>query len=292
MNLAKKTNRPFQEVLAYYGIERFLYRLGGSDFENKFVLKGALMLQVWSQDMARATRDIDFLGLMRNDLDEIARVLKLICQTRVDIDDGLIFAVDSIKVARIQERAGYEGVRASLIGYLGTAMIPIQVDIGFGDPVVPGPAKISYPSMLDMPAPKITGYPRESAIAEKVHAMVRFQILNSRMKDFYDLWLLAQVFDFEGEVLFSAIKRTFNVKDTDLDFDMAGLLKALKSDPGKGTQWEAFLQRIRVAVDPPEFPKVIAAINNFLVPLVTNFQQDGPANLRWKAPGPWIRKKS
>ncbi len=210
--LAKKTDRPFNEVLVYYGIERFLYRLGRSEFEKKFVLKGALMIQVWSQEMARATQDVDFLGRMKNDLDGIARALKIVCETPPEVDDGLRFSSESIKLERIQEQEGYEGVRAFLVAHLGQARIPIQIDIGFGDPVVPSPSRVEYPTLLDFPAPKITGYPRESAIAEKVQAMIRFKILNSRMKDFYDIWLLARSFDFDGDVLFTAIKLVYRRK--------------------------------------------------------------------------------
>lgn len=250
------------------------------------------MIQVWSHEMARATHDVDFLSRMKNDLDGIARALKIICETAPEIDDGLHFSSDTIRLERIQEQEGYEGVRAFLIAQLAQAKIPIQIDIGFGDPVVPPPSNINYPTLLDFPAPKITGYPRESAIAEKIHAMVRFGVLNSRMKDFYDIWLLARSFEFDGDVLHTAIKKTFVANETDLNSDIDDLLKNLKSDSEKQKQWSAFLRRIRVTVTPPRFSNVISSIEKFLLPLLENHSGQKPRSLRWKAAGPWKARRS
>lgn len=191
---------------------------------------------------------------------------------------------------RIQEQEGYDGVRIRLQATLGNAKIPIQIDIGFGDPVVPAPKIIDYPALLDFPHPQIVGYPKESAIAEKIHAMIRFQMLNSRMKDFYDVWLLARNFDFEGKLLFSAIDQTFTANDADLNFDIADLIANLKNDDEKQRQWRAFTKRVRLVIEPPKFSIVVKDIETFLLPMFTNYRSKKPVPLSWNAPGPWKKR--
>lgn len=187
LNKARETSRPFNEVLQLYACERFIFRLSRSPFAERFILKGALIFSTWSGPASRPTMDIDLLGKLNNDLEVITETMKSISVIAVE-DDGLIFHAETVTAARIVEIANYEGVRVRIQGNLGNARVSIQIDIGFGDVVIPGPRRVKYPTILDFPAPEINGYTMESTIAEKCHAMMRLGVLNSRMKDFYDIW--------------------------------------------------------------------------------------------------------
>jgi predicted nucleotidyltransferase component of viral defense system len=183
--MARETSRPFNELLQYFAMERFLYRLSKSRYADNFVLKGALMLTVWEAPLTRPTMDIDLLGRIDNSIETIADLTREICRQEVELD-GIDFDAATVEPERIAEDADYEGIRVRFRGSLDTARIVIQLDIGFGDTVIPSPEPVSYPTLLDLPAPHIRGYSRESTIAEKFEAMVKLGILNSRMKDFYD----------------------------------------------------------------------------------------------------------
>ncbi|MHB1357321.1 MAG: nucleotidyl transferase AbiEii/AbiGii toxin family protein, partial [Anaerolineae bacterium] len=188
LNYAKAQGRPFNEVLQYYGMQRFLYRVGQSRFKERFILKGALMLVAWQSPVTRPTRDIDLLGRLDNEPAVIVAAIQEMCSQAMP-EDGLHFDAESVKGERIIEGTSYSGVRVHLVAYLGRARIPIQVDIGFGDLLVPGPTWVSLPTVLDIPPAELWGYSRESAVAEKVQAMVLLGEINSRLKDFYDIWL-------------------------------------------------------------------------------------------------------
>jgi len=190
LNHARETGRPFNELLQYFAMERFLYRLSKSPYVDNFVLKGALMLTVWEAPLSRPTMDIDLLGLIDNSIEDIVAVTKNICTQEVE-PDGITFEPSGIEGERITEDADYGGVRVRFRGSLGTAHITMQLDIGFGDMVIPAADSLEYPTILDLPAPKLRGYTKESTIAEKFEAMVKLGILNSRMKDFFDIWLLS-----------------------------------------------------------------------------------------------------
>jgi hypothetical protein len=176
-NKAKETKRPFQEVLQHYGLERFLYRLASSQHDGRFVLKGALLLRAWGAPVSRPTRDIDFLGYVQNDIGVVETIMREVCDASVE-DDGLVFEGASVKGQRIKEDAEYHGVRITFTGLLDRARIPMQLDIGFGDVVHPEPEQRDYPTLLDLPAPRLRMYPRESVIAEKFEAMVQLGTRN------------------------------------------------------------------------------------------------------------------
>ena len=189
-NEAKESRRPFQEVLQYFGLERFLYRVSQSQHCNRFLLKGALMLRVWGAPGSRPTRDIDFLGYVDNEIEVIETIVREVCTIEVE-DDGVRFDSTTVAGERIKEGADYEGVRIKFVGFLDNARIAMQLDVGFGDVVHPEAEENYYPTVLDFPAPRLRTYPRESVVAEKFQAMVFLGTLNSRMKDFFDIWLLA-----------------------------------------------------------------------------------------------------
>ena len=215
LNKAHDNNRPFNEILQYYAIERFLYRISQSSYSDQFILKGALMFLAWGVSVYRPTRDIDFLGFTTNELDAVARIIQEICVQEVE-PDGLAFDRSTVQSERIKEDADYEGVRVNLTGYLGKAKIPLQIDIGFADVVSPAPIMLKYPTILQMPVPHLRGYPPESVVAEKLQALVFLGSVNSRMKDFYDLWVLAEQFEFDGRILQQAIINTFQRRNTAL----------------------------------------------------------------------------
>jgi len=192
LNKAKDSNHPFNEILQYFTIERFIYRLSKSPHAEKFILKGALMFIAWNTSLSRPTKDIDLLGRINNSVEEIVSVVTDVCEQDVE-SDGISFDTDTISAMRITEDTDYEGVRVRVQGTLGTIRLSLQIDTGFGDVIVPKASKIVYPTILDFPAPKLKGYSMESTIAEKFQAMVKLGILNSRMKDFYDVWLLCQL---------------------------------------------------------------------------------------------------
>ena len=214
-NVSKESGRSFNDLVQYYALERWLYRLSQSGHENLFILKGALMLVAWRAPILRATRDIDLLARTSNDLDGIKRIIAEICRTDVP-EDGVLFDPESVTTTRIAEDADYEGVRATFTGILATTRLSMQIDMGFSDVITPGPVGISYPTILDYPAPVLRAYNRETAIAEKFEAMVSLGRLNSRMKDFFDVWLLASISDFSGADLSQAILAAFRKRGTEL----------------------------------------------------------------------------
>ena len=188
LNKARESSRTFNELLQHFAIERFIYRLSKSPHADRFVLKGALMLWAWSGPMSRPTMDIDLLGTIENSLEVITAIMKNVCVMAVEMD-GLFFNASTVTAARITEDADYKGVRIRLLGNLGNARVSLQIDIGFGDVIIPGHCKVAYPSLLDFPSPELNGYTMESTIAEKFQAMVKLGTLNSRMKDFYDIYI-------------------------------------------------------------------------------------------------------
>ena len=267
-------------------MERFLYRLSKSHYADNFVLKGALMLTVWKAPLSRPTIDIDLLGRIDNNIETIVEVTREICRQEVE-PDGIAFDVTSIEAGRIAEDADYEGIRVRFRGSLGTAQIVMQLDIGFGDVVVPSPEPTNYPTILDLPAPQLRGYSRESTIAEKLEAMVKLGILNSRMKDFFDIWLMLRQFDFEGPTLAEAISKTFSTRGTNIQSEPIALTKTFAEDTAKAAQWRGFIRKNRLTDVPQNFPEVITAIAAFLGPIVKTLAGSHSFKGIWKASGPW-----
>jgi Nucleotidyl transferase AbiEii toxin, Type IV TA system len=208
LNQSRAQGRPFQELLQYFAMERFLYRLSKSASSERFILKGALLLTAWRAPQSRPTMDIDLAGRTNNELDHIAELVGTVCEVVAE-PDGVEFNRASIEVGRIKEDADYEGVRVRFHATLAKARIPMQIDIGFGDVIVPGPTEVEFPTLLDFPAPILRAYPKETVIAEKLEALTKLGLLNSRMKDYNDLALLSRMYSFEGQNLIAAIAATF-----------------------------------------------------------------------------------
>ena len=285
-NRARETNRPFQEVLQYYAMERFLYRLSRSPYRDKFILKGALMLRVWKAPIARPTKDVDLLGHFPNSIETLVQLFSEVCSNQSE-PDGMVFDSETITGKAIKEDADYQGVRIRFLGFLENARIHMQIDIAFGDAVVPEPLEIVYPTLLDLPAPRLRGYRRESAIAEKFHAMVSFGTLNTRLKDFYDIWLLARQFDYDGATLASAVQKTFDNRATEIEPSPETLTPEFAKTESARRNWTAFLRRGKLTLVSPSFEVVASSILNFLQPVACAVQKNEPFDLHWQAPGPW-----
>jgi predicted nucleotidyltransferase component of viral defense system len=284
LNRAKNDKRPFNEILQYYAMERFLYRLSQSEHADRFILKGALMLRAWRSPEFRPTMDIDMLGITSNEEARIVVQIRDVMAADV-APDGLTFDPDSIQSERITEDADYEGIRIRFCGSLDTARVNMQVDIGFGDIIYPGPEESELPVMLDPPAPRLLCYSRESVIAEKFEAMVKLGILNSRMKDFYDIWLLSRQFDFDGMKLAEAIRLTFERRGTSIAQRVEAFEKSFIDT--KQVQWSAFHKRLQQDHAPRAFSEVVSVVEDFLAPLTSLIAQGSNQPLKWSAPGPW-----
>jgi predicted nucleotidyltransferase component of viral defense system len=284
LNRSKKDRRPFNELLQYYAMERFLYRLSQSEYAKRFILKGGLMLRVWNSPEIRPTMDIDMLAKTSNDAGKLkAQVEEMLS---VDVEpDGLIFSQESIQTELIAEDANYQGVRIRFRGNLGSARINVQLDIGFSDVVYPPPIESAVPTMLDFAAPVLLCYCRESSIAEKFEAMVKLGIVNSRMKDFYDIWLLSRQFDFNGSVLSRAVELTFENRRTDLPENIEAFQDAFISE--KQIQWTAFCRRLEQEHLPTLFSEVVLQIKRFLEPVADAVRADNLFDMNWVAADGW-----
>ncbi|QDU80637.1 hypothetical protein Pla110_23680 [Polystyrenella longa] len=283
LNISRERKQRFNELLLRYALERWLYRLSQSRYSEKFVLKGAMMLTAWQIPTTRPTRDIDMLAQISNDLDAVLGVIIEINQTETE-PDGLIFDTENIITERIAEDALYEGVRARFRGNLDSARLDMQIDIGFSDIVTPGPVDMTFPTILDQPAPQLNAYNPETAIAEKFEAMVKLGELNSRMKDFYDIWALSQFHSFTKSLLDKAVRSTFRRRDTELDTNASCFSKEYGTSENKQKQWQAFLKRSQLnEVAPANFEDVWKATIKFLEPII-HPQED---ELKWEAGGPW-----
>jgi len=287
LNHARAEGRPFNEVLQYFALERFLYRLGRSPYRRQFVLKGALMFTAWQSPFSRPTRDIDLLGYLDNSVERAVSAIQAVCQEPVP-GDGLRFDAESVAGERTIEAANYEGVRVRFLAYLGNARIPMQIDIGFGDAVVPGPSLVRLPSILDFPPPELQGYSRESIIAEKLQAMVYLGAINSRMKDFYDIWLLATCFDFEGTILARAISETFHRRRTAFPTAPVAFSDTFAQDREKQAQWVAFIRRHHIGDSPTTLHEAVQLIAAFLQPAIHALSAGQPFSRHGPPGGPWI----
>jgi len=283
---AKQSGKPFQEVVQYFAMERFLYRLSKSSHVERFVLKGGLMLSAWKAPQSRPTKDMDFLARLSNEPDSIVAVIREICDVP-DETDGLRFDSSSLEAKVIKEDADYEGVRVTFLAYLQNARVHMQIDLGFGDVVIPEPVKISYPTILGHDAPEIHGYPRETTIAEKFEALVKLGLLNSRIRDFFDLWMLSQQFEFDGQTLARAIRETFANRGTEIDIDPVALKPEFASDATKQSQWNGFCRKSRIDFAPARLQEVCDAISQFLLPVAKALRNNQRFDQLWTPAGPW-----
>lgn len=283
-NLARERKEEFGLVLTRYALERVLYRIAESAHRNEFVLKGAMLFELWTKQRHRPTRDADFLATGGNSPARFVAIFKEVCEIAVP-DDGLRFDTASVTAVTIKEGADYEGIRLTFSAQLDNARIPIQIDLGFGDAITPAPQMAEFPTLLDFPAPKLLTYPRETVIAEKFEAMVKLGIANSRMKDFYDIYTLSQEFSFEGKLLSEAVRNTFTRRETEIPVEYIPLAFTpdFYANNQKNKQWQAFCNKNRLYRDVVPLETVCRGISDFLMPIL----QRTVAHQFWSVGGPW-----
>jgi predicted nucleotidyltransferase component of viral defense system len=287
LNLSRNRGEDFNLILTWYGIERLLYRLTKTSHADQFVLKGALLFALWTGKLHRPTRDLDLLGHGTSSDQRLTEVFREVCLVDVQ-PDGLIFDPDSVWVAEIGATEEYQGRRVRLLAMLGKARIHLQVDVGFGDAVTPPAQELEYPTLLDFPAPRLRVYPKETVVAEKLQAMVVLGILNSRMRDFFDVWFMSKMLEFDGPMLARAIQATFERRRTAIpEVAPVALTDQFALEPDKITQWRAFLNRNRLDVGGDELRSIIQQLYRFLMPPLSALANGLEWQKTWPAGGPW-----
>lgn len=282
LNLATLRREDFNQMQVRYATERLLYRLSVSPYAQQFLLKGATLFVLWEDHPHRPTRDLDLLFLEAYDARALAEIFREIAALPVEAD-GLVFDERSVQSEGIREENAYGGIRVKLLCYLGTARIPVQVDIGLGDSVYPEPDWQDFATLLEFPAPRIRPYPIESVIAEKLQAMVELGSRNTRMKDFFDLLYLQERFEISGPDLQAAIQRTFQRRRTKIPAAVAGDFDlSFSANPDKQKQWDAFLRKNRL-VGIGDFQAVCSRIASFALPAM----RPAPLNQNWSPQIGW-----
>lgn len=256
LTIAKKTGKPYDELLKLFGMERLIYRISKSRFKEMLILKGALFFLVWNVPDRRTTLDIDFMAKYDNSAEKIAGMIREICLISVE-DDGIKYDPETITAIVIREAAEYSGIRVKLTANIERTRIPVQIDFGFGDVIYPGAKSIKYPVLLDFSVPVLKGYPAETVVSEKFETMVRLGDLNSRMKDFYDVWLIFHNFKLDKIKVSNAIKKTFENRQSLLP----SANKLFSSDiynkaSDRQILWRAFLRKNNIE----KAPKLLAEI--------------------------------
>jgi hypothetical protein len=287
LNRARQTGGEYQTLLTSFCFERFLYRLGLSAVRDRFVLKGAMLLRLWSDQPYRATRDLDLLRSGDSSFEAIRRDLQAICAVPVEAD-AVEFEADAIRIEAIRAEDEYAGTRAIMPARCGSARLSLQIDMGLGDSVWPAPRRCAYPVLLDFPAPEVFAYPREAVVAEKLEALVVLGDRNSRIKDFFDLHHLARTSDFDRATLSEAVKRTFARRGTPIPLEAPiGLTPAYWENPSRPTQVRAFARR--AGLDLPDDPglEFTGLLGAFLLPILEDLRRGEGREGSWGPGGPW-----
>lgn len=285
---AKRHSLDFTFALQRYTIERLLYRMSISSYADNFILKGASLFLVWKGHNYRVTKDADLLAFGFINQERLAEIFREVCSISGCRKDGLVFAADSVKAQPIREEQEYGGIRVTLSAKLHNARIPLQIDVGFGDAVTPSPECVTFPSILDHPAAILRAYTRYSVVAEKFEAMVQLGIANSRMKDFYDIWLMSELFEFEFTTLCQAIKDTFVRRKTSIPIaPPIALTEEFWTDAQKQAQWSAFIRKSKPENVERDFGKQVKAISDFLTPVLESLKSGKMWNLHWQPGGLW-----
>jgi len=262
LNRAKSNGSDYGLLLTKYALERILYRLSVSQWRDAFVLKGALLFDLWFDQPHRPTRDIDLLGFGPSEVAAVAAVFCDVCV--VACEDGMSFDANSVRAAEMRKEADYAGVRVSLLGILDGARCAVQIDVGYGDAITPEPERLSFPVLLeDMAAPVMRVYPAYTVVAEKYQAIVSLGMANTRLKDYFDLWVLAKHMPFDPNILQQAIAATFTRRGTPMPQELPlGLSDALTQDGTKIQQWKAFLSKNKLQA--PPLDELVSALRPLL----------------------------
>lgn len=282
---ARASGDSFDQVLQYFAIERFLYRLSKSDWSERFIVKGAIMLRAWGTPLGRPTRDIDFLGQVDNSPEAVLRVVRE-CLAIEYPDDGIVFDRE-LEADAINTGRDYPGLRVVLRGNLDGATFKLQLDIGIDDAVVPDPVWIDYPTLLDLAAPWILVYQPTTALAEKYETIVDKDVDNSRLRDYYDIWLVSESRTILGSELAAAIAATFAHRGTPLTAQIpAGLTEIFYEDPDARSRWRSLLMTKRIDA-PEDLAAVCDAIAAFIVPPAIAAASGVPFTSQWDPSTGW-----
>ena len=279
LNRSRSTGENYNLLLSRFVIERLLFRLSVSPHAGNFVLKGALLFALWYDTPHRATKDADLLGFGADDAETLRATFTAI--GAIDADDGVRYDTQGMKLAPIREDNLYGGMRLSMLAFVGSARLPVQVDIGFGDAITPAPELVTYPTLLDgMEAPRLRAYPVYTVIAEKFHAMVELGIDNSRMKDFFDLAVIAKTSAVDGGVLVAALRATFARRGTALPASTPiALTPEFAAAPAKARQWGAFVSKAQLQAH--DLLGIVALLEAFLAPPTRAAVSDEPFDRTW-----------
>jgi len=286
LNISRERGEDANAVLMQYAIERFLYRLSKSRYSDEFLLKGAMLFAVWTDMRYRPTMDVDLLGRGQDSEESVREAISQIAAT--PSEDGLRFDSSTVRMQEIRENQRYRGRRVHITAYLGKARIPIQIDIGFGDAVSEEHATVEFPSLLNLPTPKLQAYSREELVAEKFDAMVNLGMLNSRLKDYFDIWVLSEDFAFGGKSLAQAIEATFKRRQTPLPtMPPVGLSEEFSADTDKKRQWTAFLHKVTLEKREDDLGGVVSRLAAFLMPPALAVGPQQEFNRNWHPGGSW-----
>lgn len=287
LNYSRERRENHNHTLVRYGIERLMYRLSRSPHTDRFVLKGAMLFVLWLEDSHRPTQDLDLLGVGDLTANSLRRIFEDVCEMPVE-NDGVEFNKELITITEIREAEIYQGLRIRVPGQLGNIKLNVSVDVGLGDAIVPRPKKVTFPVLLDLPHPEIKIYPRETVVAEKLDALILLGLRNSRMKDYYDLWVLATHFSFDASLLGKAIVTTLEWRGRALQTNLpSGLQNEFSDNPTKQTQWRAFLRRTVPDHPDPELSEVVSVIRKFLSPVLKSIIDDKAFRRQWTPERGW-----
>lgn len=287
LNLVQKGEGDFQTLMTRYALERVMYRVSQMEQGKQLILKGAMVFCLWGGRLHRSTRDLDFLGSGESDAAYFWEFFRELCRLEVE-EDGIRLVEESLLVRQMREDEEYQGVRIELLARLGTARIPLVIDVGFGDVVTPDPAEVEYPALLNFPKPRVRAYPRETVVAEKFWIMNQLGMNNTRLKDYYDLWTLSRNFSFDGQLLCQAIQATFARRKTALSTEIPiALTPAFNENPLKQRQWASFLKKGRFIDEHMTLAEVVPLLQDFLMPPAQALVAGHPFAQSWPAGGPW-----
>ena len=276
---AIEEKKTMQDKIVMYGLERTIYRLSISKYAERFTLKGGIFLYaLFNGDYTRATTDIDLLAqCISNDVEEMKKVFKEIFS--IKCDDALRFDLNTLDVIYITEFKEYHGVKVSILGYLDKTKVPISIDIGFGDIVYPERMKMDFPVLLDMDIPKVYAYSINSVVAEKFEAFVSLGLANSRYKDFYDIYVLSDRYNFDGKELTNAIKETFNHRGTSFD-DIAAFEDGFADDETRLMRWNSFVKKKKALIK-LDFEEIVQLLKILLFPIVDAIKKNELFERTW-----------
>ncbi|MFW6134864.1 MAG: nucleotidyl transferase AbiEii/AbiGii toxin family protein [Elusimicrobiota bacterium] len=290
LNIAKNRNEIFTNLLIRYAMERFMYRLSISKYSDKFILKGAALYNYWHGEPHRPTIDIDFSSKNVTSIKEAEEMVMHLCRTDVN-NDGLNFLEDTVSVEDIREENKYQKIRVKFKARLGQSIIPVQIDIGCGDTIIPPPEFIKYPTLLEFPAPRLLAYSVETSIAEKIQILFEKGIINSRMKDYYDVRFLIDTFEIDGSKLQKAVEETFKRRNTSIpDSVPVALSEEFINDKQKNAQWKGFLNKIDIKEADLSLENTVMKVRNFIMPVIKALKTNKEFKMNWQNGEGWVKE--